>query len=231
MLIVFFLSIIHFSRNKINSFRFGKQCLKNRTIQDKSTKYTKIQDNFLIFPKFRKYRTCGSPANGFQSLIINTKRSILDFASVLDPPLNTIDISQYCPFLYNMYNWMFWLCRKIKFANGDERILDGLERSFYEKNLKIALFCNTFIWKLKVFYSPTLKSDLVDFTTCGIELAQGNNERIYWKARPYKAWLNFPYILYSFLKIKLRTRFPWQKSLIYWEIYFPTTQYLHYSII
>ena len=30
--------------------------LKNRTIQDKSTKYRKIQDNFLIFPKYRKYR-------------------------------------------------------------------------------------------------------------------------------------------------------------------------------
>ena len=34
--------------------------LKNRTIQDKSTKYRKISDNFLIFPKYRKYRTCGS---------------------------------------------------------------------------------------------------------------------------------------------------------------------------
>ena len=29
--------------------------------------------------------------NGFKPLIINTKRSILDFASVLDPPLNTIE--------------------------------------------------------------------------------------------------------------------------------------------
>ena len=27
----------------------------------------------------------------YQSLIINTKRSILEFASVLDPPLNTIE--------------------------------------------------------------------------------------------------------------------------------------------
>ena len=39
--------------------------LKNRTIQDKSTKYREIQDNFLIFPKYRKcrkYRTCGSLA-------------------------------------------------------------------------------------------------------------------------------------------------------------------------
>ena len=31
--------------------------------------------------------------NGFQPLIINTQRSILDFASVLDPPLNAIDFS------------------------------------------------------------------------------------------------------------------------------------------
>ena len=30
-------------------------------------------------------------AKGFQPLIINIKRSILDFASVLDPPLNTIE--------------------------------------------------------------------------------------------------------------------------------------------
>ena len=29
--------------------------------------------------------------NGFQPLILNTKRSILDFASVQDPPLNTIE--------------------------------------------------------------------------------------------------------------------------------------------
>ena len=48
----FFQSIINFSRNKINSFCFGKQCIpKNRTLQDKSTKYRKIQDKFLIFPK------------------------------------------------------------------------------------------------------------------------------------------------------------------------------------
>ena len=41
--------------------------------------------------------------NGLQPFIINTKRSILDFASVLDPPLNTIERLQYCPFLCNMY--------------------------------------------------------------------------------------------------------------------------------
>ena len=29
--------------------------------------------------------------NGFQPLFIKIKRSILDFASVLDPPLNTIE--------------------------------------------------------------------------------------------------------------------------------------------
>ena len=29
--------------------------------------------------------------DGFKPLIINTKRFILDFASVLDPPLNTIE--------------------------------------------------------------------------------------------------------------------------------------------
>ena len=36
--------------------------LRNRTIRDKSTKYWEIQDNFLIFPKYRKYRTSESPA-------------------------------------------------------------------------------------------------------------------------------------------------------------------------
>ena len=38
--------------------------LKNKAIQDKSTKYWKIQAEFLFFPKYRKYRkyrTCGSP--------------------------------------------------------------------------------------------------------------------------------------------------------------------------
>ena len=29
---------------------------ENRTIQEKSTEYRKIQDNFLISPKYRKYR-------------------------------------------------------------------------------------------------------------------------------------------------------------------------------
>ena len=56
---------------------------------------------------------------------------------------------------------MFWLRRKIESANGDERILDGLECSFSVENLKIALFCNTFIYKLKVFCSPRLKSHLL----------------------------------------------------------------------
>ena len=55
----FFQSIIHFSRNKMNSFRFGNVSKKNRTIQDKSTKYRKIQGNFLIFSKYRKYRYTG----------------------------------------------------------------------------------------------------------------------------------------------------------------------------
>ena len=36
--------------------------LKNRTILGKSTKYRKIENNFLIFPKYRKYRRSGSPA-------------------------------------------------------------------------------------------------------------------------------------------------------------------------
>ena len=33
--------------------------------------------------------------------------------------------------------------------------------AFYVGNLKIALFCNTFVCKLKVFCSPKLKSDLL----------------------------------------------------------------------
>ena len=69
-----------------------------------------------------------------------------------------------------------------------------------------------------------------DFITCKIELVRRNNERIYWKDRPHNASPNFPYILYSFLKIKLTIRFPWQKSPIYWELYFPT-QHLHYGNI
>ena len=49
---------------------------KNRTIQDKSTKYRKIQENSLIFPKLRKYRkhrTCGSPAIYMTEPLIFTK--------------------------------------------------------------------------------------------------------------------------------------------------------------
>ena len=49
--------------------------LKNWTIQQKSTKYRKIQDNFLIFPKYRKYRkyrTCGSSVLGaFLTFVIS----------------------------------------------------------------------------------------------------------------------------------------------------------------
>ena len=42
---------------------------------------------------------------------------------------------------------IFSLWRKIGFANGDERIFDGLECSFYEENLKLILFCSTLICK------------------------------------------------------------------------------------
>ena len=34
---------------------------------------------------------------------LNTKHFILDFASTLDPPLNSIERFYYCPFLSNMY--------------------------------------------------------------------------------------------------------------------------------
>ena len=86
---------------------------------------------------------------------------MLDFASVLDPPLDIIERLEYCPFLCNMYIYIFWLRRKIKFLNDEERILDGLECSFYAENLKFALLCNTCICKLKVFCSPGLKSNLL----------------------------------------------------------------------
>ena len=50
--------------------------LKNRTKQDKSTKYRKIQDNFGFFSKYRKYRkyrTSGNPAvYSFFFLLIKT---------------------------------------------------------------------------------------------------------------------------------------------------------------
>ena len=49
----------------------------------------------------------------------------------------------------------------MEFANGDERIFDGLECNFYVENLKLALFFNTFIYKLKGFCSPKLKLHLL----------------------------------------------------------------------
>ena len=43
----------------------------------------------------------------------------------------------------------------------------GLECNFYVENLKIALFCNTLIYKLQVFCSLKLKLYYWDFTMCG----------------------------------------------------------------
>ena len=64
----------------------------------------------------------------------------------------------------------FDFLEKIEFENGDERIFDGLECNFYEENLKTALFCNTFIYKLKVTCSPRLKLywywDFIMYGTC-----------------------------------------------------------------
>ena len=69
-------------------------------------------------------------------------------------------------------------------------VTNELECNFLVENLKAALFCNTFIYKLKVTCCPRLKLywywDFIMCVTCSRK-----KERIYWKYRPCNSLLNF----------------------------------------
>ena len=104
----------------------------------------------------------------------------------------------------------------------------GLECNFYVENLKIALFCNTLIYKLQVFCSLKLKLYYWDFTMCGT--CSRKKRTNLFKRQTIQRLTKFLIITFfmHFFKTKFRTWFPWQNPPIYWEPRFPT-QHLHYD--
>ena len=87
--------------------------------------------------------------NGFYPLIINKKRST--HLWIIRKNFSIALFRATCIFKY--FNF-------VEISNLEtvtNKFFDGLECHFYVENLKLPLFCNTFICKLNVFCSPRLK--------------------------------------------------------------------------